>query len=714
MDKSVFKPLGLIVMNKYKIHIFLFFFFVNSGSYSPISAVHAETVDSEPSVAESTEQSSSIRENEESSESVSNAQVYAESWAVVSTVSELQAALANKEPYIKLADSSDIFDFGNAAIPITGNVTIDGNNRQISYNGGNLNANKGLYTTTGGLTIKLQNMTFGSADLTVPALGLYGIMQSEAATQLHIENVNYYSNQSAQPFYLRNLNSKIYFHGTNQFIQQNTDGSMANGQEFAECNNLEFTAGSSTTIVQNTHDALGFLWMPANPASIVVGDGAEVDITSNHNFIYSDGTNNGVITLGEKAKFSVTGTNSAKGNFYYFDKAAFLTVGKSAEFLVRYPSSLKIANGSAFKFLPDSIGLFEISDSESVFDRSVGSSSSFEIDNAHEVTFQGKAGTTYNPIGFVGGTNKFIFDPFSEKTTGYSVMANGVPLKSQLDAGTWHITATDISRASQTNTPDFTSVEKTVLKNADSIRLTRLNLPVELVSVTQDVQVNEANFQLAEYQLNQNDDLISGVDFKLYSKKTDDPSKDETGLIEQQSLPNLEDTGTFSNLKEQTDYWLYVRIVCDPVSQSSEWLEVPFKTKQEMINVSFPIEAAFYTKKETGKQVVTAADTYSIDNHSSFPVAIQATDFQELSNPAGIHLLPEADETNQRDLFLNLTEGTKNLGVLTKDLKETPLSFAELAGNTSTTMGFSGRYYGDDKKAQQVQYRLILTAARKE
>lgn len=362
-------------------------------------------------------------------------------------------------------------------------------------------------------------MTFGSADLTVPALGLYGIMQSEAATQLHIENVNYYSNQSAQPFYLRNLNSKIYFHGTNQFIQQNTDGSMANGQEFAECNNLEFTAGSSTTIVQNTHDALGFLWMPANPASIVVGDGAEVDITSNHNFIYSDGTNNGVITLGEKAKFSVTGTNSAKGNFYYFDKAAFLTVGKSAEFLVRYPSSLKIANGSAFKFLPDSIGLFEISDSESVFDRSVGSSSTFEIDNAHEVTFQGKAGTTYNPIGFVGGTNKFIFDPFSEKTTGYSVMANGVPLTSQLDAGTWHITAADISRASQTNTPDFTSVEKTALKNADSIRLTRLNLPVELVSVTQDVQVNEANFQLAEYQLNQNDDLISGVDFKLYSKK---------------------------------------------------------------------------------------------------------------------------------------------------------------------------------------------------
>ncbi|MBO0451122.1 pectate lyase-like adhesive domain-containing protein [Candidatus Enterococcus murrayae] len=702
-------------MNKYKLHIILIFFFMVFSVCSLESPVQAEPADIEVVEPENTQESSSTQASvTENNEIVIENQKYEEAWLIVSTVSELQTALKNKEPYIKLADSTEIFDFGNTAIPITGDVTIDGNNRQISYNGGNLNSNKGLYTTVGGLTIRLQNMTFGSTDYTVPALGLYGIMQSSAAVQLHIENVNYYSNQSAQPFYLRNLNSKIYFYGTNQFMQQNPDGSTANGQEFAETNNLEFTAGSHTTIVQNTSDALGSVWMPANPASITVGEEAEVDITSNHNFIYSDGANNGVITLDNNSKLSVKGTNSAKGDFYYFNKPAFLTVGEGAEFSISYPNSIKIANGSMFKFLPDSIGHFSISDSESVFNRSVGANSTFEIDNAQQITFQGKPGTTYNPIGFVGGTNKFIYAPFSERTRGYGVMTEDTSLTSQLDAGTWHIASTDISRSVQTNTPDFTAAEKTALKNTNRISLTRLNPPVELLDVSQDIQVNEASFQLKEYQLNNNDEMVSGMEFKLYSKKVADPANDETGLIEQQSFSNLTDKGTFSNLKERTDYWLYVRIVCDPDSQSSDWLEVPFKTQQEMINVSFPIEAAFYTEKKAGQQAVIPANTYSIDNHSSFAVAIQATDIQELSNPAGIRLLQEEDETNQKDLFLNLTEGNRSLGALTEQLHESPLSFAELAGNASTTMGFSGKYYGEVKKAQQVQYRLTLTAARKE
>lgn len=37
--------------------------------------------------------------------------------------------------------------------------------------------------------------------------------------------------------------------------------------------------------------------MPGNPSSITLGEEAEVDITSNHNFIYSDGSSNGTITL---------------------------------------------------------------------------------------------------------------------------------------------------------------------------------------------------------------------------------------------------------------------------------------------------------------------------------------------------------------------------------------------------------------------------------
>ena len=93
---------------------------------------------------------------------------------------------------------------------------------------------------------------------------------------------------------------------------------------------------------------------------------------------------------------------------------------------------------------------------------------------------------------------------------------------------------------------------------------------------------------------------------------------------------------------------------------------------------------------------------------------IQATDFQELSNPTGIDLLSEADEDNQKDLFLKLTEGNQTLGVLTKNLQKQPQGFKDLAGKTSTSLGFSGKYYGNSQEAQKVQYRLVLTAERKD
>lgn len=122
-------------------------------------------------------------------------QTYDGQWMIVNTLSELQTALKDKEPYIKLASSQEDFVIGSANVPITADVTIDGNNRQISYTGG-----RAFNSSTANLTITLQNMTFGSPDYTLSASGLYGIMQSDSATQLHIENVNYYSSTTAQPF----------------------------------------------------------------------------------------------------------------------------------------------------------------------------------------------------------------------------------------------------------------------------------------------------------------------------------------------------------------------------------------------------------------------------------------------------------------------------------------------------------------------------------
>lgn len=751
---------------KKPIHRILFLFALISGNYLQPQSVQAETVNNEQSVeaassqdseertsitesqesqtisSESIEESasSSIEESQttstESSEerptetsesmdevldrkpaSIVNTQTYEDSWAVVNNVKELQKALERKEAYIKFAESAAVFDFGNAAIPITANVTIDGNHRNVAYNGGTFNLNKGLYTTTSGLTIKLQNMTFGSSGFNVPAVGLYGIMQSEKATNLHVENVNYYSDRGAQPFYLRHQNSKIFFHKVNCFTQQKANGSTAEGQEFAEGNHFIFESGSRTTIIQNTNDTLGMIWSRSKVSGITLNEGAEVNITTNHNFIYSDGGNNGAITLGKNAKLSVKGTNSSKGNFYYFDNPATWAIGEQAEFSLNYPNSLKIDNGSAIRFMKGSIGDFVINNSQSVFDREVGSNSVFEINSAKRLKFQAKSGTSYDPIGFLSGYNRFFFHPFEANTRGYQVIAKGkatTNITPQRDAGSWNTDNKGISRSVQQNTPDFTANEKRILKEANIITLDLLNAPVKLTQVAKDVRINDADFQISEYQLNGNEDKYQRSEFKLYDQKSFDPAAEGAGFVEAQQAGNLNDKVTFANLKERTDYWLYVRIVCDPDSQSSEWLEVPFTTQAEMINVSFPVEVAFHTKKEKNQQKVTEAENYSIDNHSSFPVKVQAQDFKELSNPSGIHLLPEADEKNQKDLFLKLTEGERTLGVLTEKLNEAPQTFKDLAGKTSTTFGFSGNYYGNPKKAQQIQYQLTLTAERKD
>lgn len=697
-------------MMKWRIFLFFFFILINTESVVP-ATYHAETLTNEETLSEElTVQNKGEEIGSEITDSnpIKN---FEGGWVIVTNVSELQNALKDKEAYIKLADSAEVFVIGKASVTITADVTIDGNGRQISYSG-----SRGFYSTTANLTVTMRNMTFGSPDFSIAASGVYGIFQNKENVQLHIENVQYYSSKDAQPFYLRGVNSKIYFHGTNRFLQQNPDGSSGNGQEFAECNNYEFAVGSHTTIVQNTSSSSGFIWMLDNPSSFTVREDAEVDVTSNHNFIYSSADNNGVILLEKNARLSVKGTNPDKGSFYNFDKPAFLTVAEGAEFSLEYPDSLRLARGSEFKFLPNSVGNFSITQAETVFDRNVGANSVFEIDNAKRLHFQAKTKGSYNPIGFTSDANRFFFQPFSEAANGYEVVTNEasspVSLTPQRDVGNWTIAA-DISRTVGPNTPDFTKTEKEKLKNASSITLLQRNFPVNLIDAAKDIQVNEAVFHLKEYQLHGNENVVRHVDYKLYNQKIDHPSVEENGLIQQQNA-NLTDSVTFANLEEQTNYWLYIQIVCDPDSQSSTWLEVPFETQQELININFPVEMAFHTKKVANQQKVLDSGEYFIANQSSFVVEVQATDLQELSNSSNIQLLPATDESNRQDLLLNLTEAGKTLGALTKTLNESPLVFSDLAGNSSTKIGFSGVYYGSINKIQEVQYRLTLTVARKE
>ncbi|MFR3687223.1 MAG: hypothetical protein ACLTXM_19585, partial [Enterococcus sp.] len=110
-------------MNK-RLYISLICFFTSLGLFFT-NYVQAETRTSESSFNQKTEQSATMTEDSEKVESqlptdlettsvltesvASRAQNYEESWTIVSTLSELQLALKNKEPYIKLAESSEVF-----------------------------------------------------------------------------------------------------------------------------------------------------------------------------------------------------------------------------------------------------------------------------------------------------------------------------------------------------------------------------------------------------------------------------------------------------------------------------------------------------------------------------------------------------------------------------------------------------------------------------
>ena len=93
---------------------------------------------------------------------------------------------------------------------------------------------------------------------------------------------------------------------------------------------------------------------------------------------------------------------------------------------------------------------------------------------------------------------------------------------------------------------------------------------------------------------------------------------------------------------------------------------------------------------------------------------IQAINLVEVSNPNGLQLLTVPDEDNKKGLLLNLTEGTDSLGTLTNSLNTNPIDFSDLSSNDSTTLGFSGYYYGDTESKQQVQYQLTFQVSRKD
>lgn len=201
--------------------------------------------------------------------------------ATVHNDTEYWAAL-NTQTISTIILANDIVAVPTSTSLIGRNLTIDGNGHNLSYNTTSY-AGTFLQTSANGITITIQNLSMGSDSY--PTNTYYGIVRVESSNvTLNVSNLNYIATYGAQPFYANaNPGSTINFSGVNTFKLGN--GSAIYGGEFVErVQTVNFKAGSSTTIDQNTGDATAIFW-GITGTNINVESNANLSIKSNKPYL---------------------------------------------------------------------------------------------------------------------------------------------------------------------------------------------------------------------------------------------------------------------------------------------------------------------------------------------------------------------------------------------------------------------------------------------
>lgn len=629
-----------------------------------------------------------------------------ETWTLVEDVTQLITALNSNPPatHIKLA-GPNIFALSKN-VPVKSNVVIDGNGRSISNSNGGLS--RGIYADASNIEVTFQNITFGSPDYSVPMKNLYGLFPAEDSevVKLNLHNVNYYSNSSAQAFHLCATGSEIHFSGENEFVL--ADG----GQEFAEAHTFYFEANSKTTVRHSTTSSEGFIYARRGIISTInLAENAIFDVETNHAFIYNSAINDGNIIVGENAKLlikSVAARTTLSKYPIAFDVGEWnINVAEKGLLDINYPESIRLQNNSHITIGKDATAVFEITEGSSVFDRSVGSNSTFTIDNANLVKFTATA-SSYNPIGFVGGNNKFSFAEFTPGddetlgTQGYAIRTAPVyPITSQKSAGTWNIASANITREILADTPDFTQEEQNAMKDATTIQIVKIPEPKAQISTLHKTEnYSDFSVKLENYQLFNN--VFDKVDYRLFTQEVENPD-DDTHLKASSSATTIDEEVTFSDLTENTTYWLYVKIICSDVAQSSDWFQDTVKTKA-LLNVEVPTYIGFQTNE---KNEVISSGPYQIVNKGTSAVDIKVGSFKVTDNPNNIQLL--AKDTDPDGLYLFLS-GDDMSNIVLKSLEaptDAPLFGNIIAGETKK-IDINGQYNGNIDNITYLNSQLTL------
>lgn len=631
---------------------------------------------------------------------------------VVKNSAELRTALETEQvAYIQLAESTDIFKFeeGSTYISITSDVTIDGNGRTLTYKD---NArNKALQVTKAGVSVKLQNMTFGSADYSVPAYDYYGFCQGNgnANVTIEVEDIKYYSSAAAQPFHNRGTGSKIVFSGTNYFTVQK--GSYS--EEFAECNHFLFKKDSHTTVDHATGYYRAIL-TDGDDFSFELEDGATVDFDTTTEFINS--YDSGTIKVGQNAELKI---NGSKRFVVSSNEPTTFEVDEGGKLDLTFASKFNFSNTSTFNFAKDSTLSMEVTNANQVFDNTIPAAN-FIIDNAYRLSFNISGSTNREPV-----NAGFTFAEFIPGITGYGITAGNTPIKPIIGSGAViSSNGTDFTLNSPQD--DFETDEKTTIRGARSIVLQRLPNPAVILDVKQVVKDTSAAFNLTDYLTNNN--VITGVDYLLFSKQQDTESFNDTDKIAEQKIEakagEAEEAGTetelteaeitssveFTDLTEQTEYWLYVQIEAGFEAGDSEWYEISFTTKTDALNVTFPTEMFFNTEmSEEDRRLLVTSQRYRVKNNSAYPIELKINSFSE-DGESGVDLLENIDGDTKGHLYLQLAKDSEEPTTLKKDLAN--VDMGELDIDQQINLQFTGEYFGNAGKEINTKYNMILEFTR--
>lgn len=623
---------------------------------------------------------------------------------VVENSAELRTALATDQvAYIQLAESTDIFEFSGSSPQVKSNVTIDGNGRTISY------SKNAFEVTVNNVWVKFMNMTFGSPDYSVTTNEYYGFCRGRADyVTVEVEDVTYYSTRGAQPFHNTGTDCKIVFSGENFFSVQKGGSS----QEFAECDHFLFKKDSHTTVDHATgyHRAIR---TGGDDFSFELEDRAVVDFKTDVNFV--NNYDSGTIKVGQNASLKINGSESFVDSS---NEPTTFQVDEGGKLDMTFANAYNFSSTSEFRFAKDSTLNMAVTNANQIFSRTI-SADKFTIDNAYRLSFNVSGSTNKEPV-----NAGFTFAEFIPGITGYGITAGNTPINTIIGSGAViNSNGTDFTL----NSPqDFETDEKTTIRGARSIILQRLPNPAVILDIKQVVKDTSAVFNLTDYLTNNN--VITGVDYLLFSKQQDTESFNDTDKIAEQKIEaKAEEAGTetetelteaeitcpveFTDLTEQTEYWLYVQIKAGFAAGDSEWYEISFTTKTDALNVTFPTEMFFNTEmSEADRRLLVTSQRYRVKNNSAYPIELKINSFSE-DGVSGVDLLENIDgDTKKGHLYLQLAKDSEGLTTLTKDTKD--VDMGELAIDQQINLQFTGEYFGNAGKEINTKYNMILEFTR--